>query len=53
MENALLRLDIDNNVATLEREKENILTEIRNAQNNIKTDWRIFLFSSRFGCLAA
>ena len=36
MENALLRLDIDNNVATLEREKENILTEIRNAQNNIK-----------------
>ena len=36
MENALLRLDIDNNVATLERDKENILTEIRNAQNNIK-----------------
>ncbi|TVP41077.1 V-type ATP synthase subunit I [Candidatus Nitrosocosmicus arcticus] len=36
MDNALLRLDIDKNVASLEREKENILTEIRNAQNNIK-----------------
>jgi V/A-type H+/Na+-transporting ATPase subunit I len=36
MDNALLRLDIDKNVALLEREKENILTEIRNAQNNIK-----------------
>ena len=36
MNNALLRLDIDKNVASLEREKESILTEIRNTQNNIK-----------------
>jgi V/A-type H+/Na+-transporting ATPase subunit I len=36
MNNTLLRLDIDKNVASLEREKENILTEIRNTQNNIK-----------------
>ena len=36
MNNTLLRLDIDKNVASLEREKESLLTQIRNTQNNIK-----------------
>ena len=36
MNNTLSHLDIDKNVASLERDKESILTEIRNTQNNIK-----------------